>query len=86
MLTPPSGIEHLTNFIRNARVMHMKAFNVRLAEKDLKRLSARARKHGMSKAALFRDWIRSSDDRTVANARMWEEHNLGNQGLRIRCG
>jgi hypothetical protein len=66
--------------------MQMKAFNVRLDEKDLKRLSAKARKRGVSKATLLRDWIRGSDDRTAAGAGIWEEHNLGNRGLRIRCG
>jgi predicted DNA-binding protein len=65
--------------------MQMKAFNVRLADEDLDRLSAKAKKRGMSKTELLRDWIRSDDDRTVANARLWEERNLGNSGLRIRC-
>ena len=65
--------------------MQVKAFNVRLAEQDLKRLDARARKRGVSKTALLRDWIRGSDDRTVADIRIWEERNLGNKGLRIRC-
>ena len=65
--------------------MHVKAFNVRLDEQDLKRLDAKARKRGVSKTALLRDWIRGSDDRTAADAVVWEERNLGNRGLRIRC-
>jgi hypothetical protein len=80
------GYDGLTYFVSNAAVMHMKAFNVRLEEKDLKRLNAKARKRGVSKTTLLRDWIRGSDDRTAADAGTWEERNLGNQGLRIRCG
>jgi hypothetical protein len=69
----------------NLAVMHLKGFNVRLAEKDLKLWETIARKRGLSKTALLLDWIRESDDRTVANARVWEKRNLGNQGLRIQC-
>jgi predicted DNA-binding protein len=65
--------------------MQMKAFNVRLAEEDLKRLDERARKRGVTKTALLRDWIRGNDDRTVGDLRTWEERNLGNKELRIRC-
>jgi hypothetical protein len=74
-----------TIFQCDASVMHMRAFTVRLAEEDLRRLDAKARKRGISKAALLRDRIRGSEDRTVANIRIWEEGNLGNQGFRIRC-
>ena len=65
--------------------MRVKAFNVRLAEKDMMLWGAIARRRGLSKAALLREWIRVGDDRTVADIRIWEERNLGNQGLRIRC-
>ncbi len=75
----------LTSDSSNASVMQMKAFNVRLADDDLKRLSDKAKKRGVSKTELLRDWIRGDDERTVANARIWEERNAGNQSLRIRC-
>lgn len=74
----------LTLFPCNASEMRVKAFTVRLAEKDLKRLDAMARKRHVSKTALLRDWIRNSDDRTAADATAWEERNLGNRGLSIR--
>jgi hypothetical protein len=64
-------------------VVQMKAFTARLNEMDLKEFSAKARRQGLSKNALLREWIRSRDVPTAADAEAWEARNWGNRRLRI---
>ena len=67
----------------NASVMHMKTFNARLAENDLKKFAVKAERRGLSQTALLRDWIRSREVPTVLDAAGWEARNEGNRRLRI---
>lgn len=66
--------------------MHMKAFSARLAESDIKKFSAKARSRGMSQTALLREWIRSREIPTAADAEVWEQRNEGNRRLAVRRG
>jgi hypothetical protein len=64
----------------------MKTFNARLAEQDLKKFAAKARRRGLSQAALLREWIHAREVPTVADAAAWESRNAGNRGLRVARG
>jgi hypothetical protein len=64
--------------------MHMKVFNARLEEKDLKEFAAKAQRRGLSQSALLREWIRSRDVPTAGEAEAWESRNWGNIRLRIK--
>lgn len=64
----------------------MKTFNARLAELDLRKFAAKARRRGVSQTALLREWIHSRDIPTAADAGLWEERNSGNRRLRIARG
>jgi hypothetical protein len=66
--------------------MHMKAFNARLAESDLRKFATKARKRGLSQSALLREWIHARDIPTVADAAAWEARNAGNSRLKIHRG
>ena len=64
----------------------MKTFNARLAEQDLRKFAAKARRRGLSQAALLREWIQARDIPTVDAAAGWEARNLGNRRLRVTRG
>ncbi len=63
--------------------MHVKTFNARLAESDLKKLASKARRRGLTQTALLREWIHSRDIPTAGDAAIWEARNAGNPRLRI---
>lgn len=78
-----SSDNQLTMEVCNANVMHMKTFNARLDESDLKRFAAKALSRGVSQTALLREWIRSRDVPTAGDAAVWERRNAGNKRLAI---
>lgn len=77
---------NLTRAAGNARVTYMKTFNARLAEQDLRKFAAKARRRGVSQAALLREWIHAREIPTVDDAAGWEARNSGNRRLRISPG
>lgn len=64
----------------------MKTFNARLAEQDLRKFAAKARRRGVSQTALLREWIHAREIPTVDDAEGWEARNSGNRRLRISLG
>ena len=64
----------------------MKTFNARLAEQDVRKFAAKARRRGLSQTALLREWINAREIPTVEDAAAWEERNTGNHRLRIARG
>lgn len=86
---PDAGLlkgARLTILPCNAPVKQMKTFNARLAESDLKKFAAKARRKGVSQTALLREWIHARDIPTAADAGAWEIRNAGNPRLRISRG
>lgn len=77
---------NLTKGTRNAPAKLMKIFNARLAEHDLRRFAAKARRLGLSQTALLREWIHAREIPTVDAAARWEARNSGNRRLRISLG
>ncbi len=63
-----------------------KVFNARLEESDLRKFARKAKRQGLSQTALLREWIRSSEIPTVADAAAWERRNAGSTRLRIARG
>jgi hypothetical protein len=61
----------------------MKNFNARLAEIDLRKFAAKARRKGLSQTALLREWIRSRNLPTALDAAQWEERNEGKKRLKM---
>ncbi|MGH8020019.1 MAG: CopG family transcriptional regulator [Opitutaceae bacterium] len=63
--------------------MAEKTFSARLDEKALARFERKARKRGVSKTALLRQWIFEREAPTAGDAEEWEKRNEGNKRLRI---
>jgi len=64
----------------------MKTFSARLAEQDVRKFAAKARRRGVSQTALLREWINAREIPTVEDAGAWEARNAGNRRLRITRG
>lgn len=63
-----------------------RTFNARLEESDLKKFARKAKRQGLSQTALLRQWIRSAEIPTAADAITWERRNEGNVHLHITRG
>ncbi len=64
----------------------MKTFNVRLAEQDVRKFAAEARRRGVSQTALLREWINAREIPTAEDAGAWEARNAGDRRLRVSLG
>ncbi len=58
-------------------------FNARLSPKEFERLEMKARRRGVTKTALLREWIEQEDVPTVGDVPAFIRRNQGNTKLRI---
>ena len=65
--------------------MQAKTFNARLTAAEMELLGRKARRRGLSKTALLKQWISQDEVPTVADAAVFEKRNHGNRRLLIKA-